>query len=134
MHGVNHVTFSVKDVEQSFVFYTQVLGMRPVARWPKGAYLMTADTWIALIQDRKLRKSQLPEYTHVAFSVSREEFGALSQRIRLAGAEIWKKNHSEGASLYFLDPNGHKLEIHTGDVYTRLAALKAEAGEGVKIF
>ncbi|GHL45122.1 hypothetical protein ECZU28_51170 [Escherichia coli] len=28
-----------------------------------------------------------------------------------AGAEVWKDNRSEGASYYFLDPDGHKLEL-----------------------
>ena len=39
IRGVNHITFSVRDLEVSFRFYTKVLGLRPVARWYKGAYL-----------------------------------------------------------------------------------------------
>lgn len=27
--GVNHITLSVRDVEQSFAFYSEVLGFRP---------------------------------------------------------------------------------------------------------
>lgn len=134
MQGINHVTFSVRDIGESFDFYTRVLGMRPLARWPRGAYLMAGDTWIALLEGRKTRLSPLPEYTHVAFSVSSEEFGALSERIRLAGAAIWQENRSEGASLYFLDPNGHKLEIHAGDIHTRLASARKNPWEGLEIF
>ncbi|NER83349.1 MAG: glutathione transferase, partial [Leptolyngbya sp. SIO1D8] len=37
----------------------------------------------------------------------------------------WQNNRSEGASLYILDPDGHKLELHVGDWRSRLTAAKA---------
>jgi len=33
-------------------------------------------------------------------------------------------NKSEGQSLYILDTDGHKLEIHVGDLKSRLKSLK----------
>jgi hypothetical protein len=48
---------------------------------------------------------------------------------------IWQVNRSEGPSLYFLDPNGRKLEIHAGDWQTRLAAMKHDPWEpGIECF
>ncbi len=47
--GVNHITLAVRDIEASFTFYTRVLGLRPAAKWPEGAYLLARDMWIALI-------------------------------------------------------------------------------------
>jgi len=38
--GINHVTLAVGDLERSFGFYTQVLGLRAAARWDGGAYLL----------------------------------------------------------------------------------------------
>ncbi len=58
IQGVNHVTLAIRDVEASFAFYTQVLGFRPVAKWPKGAYLLAGDTWIALQQDVQTRRGR----------------------------------------------------------------------------
>ncbi len=132
--GINHITLSVRNVEESFVFYTQVLGFHPAAKWPKGAYLLADDVWIALVLDRHVRESVLPEYTHIAFTVCPQSFEALSERITLSEAEIWQDNWTEGASLYFLDPNGHKLEIHASDLDTRIRTAKESPWEGLKFY
>lgn len=127
--GVNHITFAVRDVQRSFQFYVETLGAKPLARWSKGAYLLFGDLWLCLTLDERTRSSALPEYSHIAFSVREAEFNDAAERIRISGATIWKDNESEGASLYFLDPDGHKLEIHTGDWQSRLAAMKHDPWE-----
>jgi glutathione S-transferase fosA5 len=127
--GLNHITLAVRDVERSFKFYVETLGAKPLARWSRGAYLLAGDLWLCLALDERTRSSALPEYSHIAFSVREAEFNDTAERIRTSGATIWKENDSEGASLYFLDPDGHKLEIHAGDWRTRLAAMKADPWE-----
>ena len=52
--------------------------------------------------------------------------------VRVA-AIIWKDNRSEGASLYFLDPDGHRLELHVGTLASRLAHYSADASSGVTV-
>jgi catechol 2,3-dioxygenase-like lactoylglutathione lyase family enzyme len=132
--GINHITLSIKDIERSFVFYTQVLGFRPVARWPKGAYLLAGDMWVALVVDPHVRDAPLPEYTHIAFTVSSRGFGAMSARIKRAGVQVWQDNWTEGESLYFVDPDGHKLEIHASDLETRMQTAKEQPWEGLEFF
>lgn len=131
--GINHLTLAVRDAVESFGFYRDVLGFRPVARWPTGAYFLAGDVWLALVQDRLTRDGALPEYTHVAFSVHPANFGAAVERIMEAGARVWKEDESEGPSLYFQDPNGHKLEIHAGDLATRLAECRANPWPGLEL-
>jgi DUF1016 N-terminal domain len=44
------------------------------------------------------------------------------------GAKVFKYNTSPGQSLYFLDPDDHKLEIHVGNWKSRIDAKKANPG------
>jgi catechol 2,3-dioxygenase-like lactoylglutathione lyase family enzyme len=132
--GINHITLAVSAIERSFAFYRDVLGFRPLAKWPKGAYLLAGDVWVALVVDTQARPGALPEYTHIAFSVSEVDFGPLAERIRASGAQIWQANWTEGDSLYFLDPDGHKLEIHASDLSARLRSARAAPWDGLEFF
>jgi glutathione S-transferase fosA5 len=127
--GLNHLTLSVRDIDRSFRFYVETLEAKPLARWSKGAYLLAGEVWLCLTLDDRTRSSPLPEYSHIAFSVPAARFDNAAASIRASGAVIWQDNRSEGASLYFLDPDGHKLEIHAGDWRTRLAAMKNDPWE-----
>lgn len=132
--GINHITLSVKDVDQSFEFYTQILGFKPVVKWPKGAYLLAGDLWFCLFLDDNTRKSKLPEYTHIAFTISEQNFKIMSERIKKSGVKIWQENRTEGDSLYFVDPNGHKLEIHTSSLKARMKWAKTNPWDGLEFF
>ncbi|HWQ12761.1 MAG TPA: VOC family protein [Roseiflexaceae bacterium] len=78
--GINHITLSVRGIARSLAFYRDVLGCRPLARWPAGAYLLAGNQWLALVVDPAVRAGPLLEYRHVAFSVPPEEFAALAAR------------------------------------------------------
>lgn len=130
--GINHVTLAVSDLERAFVFYTDVVGLTPIAKWLRGAYLQAGDDWICLSLDADARNAPHPDYTHLAFSVPSQAFNDVADAIRASNAPMWKHNSSEGDSLYFLDPDGHKLEIHSGDLKSRLAALREQPYDGLE--
>lgn len=131
--GINHISIAVRDVERSFRFYVDVLGLKPLARWSRGAYLLAGDIWVCLSFDAASRSSPHPDYTHIAFGVS--DFAECSTRLSVYGAAIWRCNQTEGPSVYFLDPDGHKLEIHEGDWQTRLQSMRDNPWEaGIEYF
>ena len=133
IRGINHITLAVRDLERSFEFYRAV-GCRPLARWSTGAYLLAGDLWLCLSVDATTRTAALPEYTHIALDVPADKFDAACRRVHDAGATIWRENRSEGPSVYFLDPDGHKLELHVGDWRTRLVSMKAAPWEPGIVF
>jgi catechol 2,3-dioxygenase-like lactoylglutathione lyase family enzyme len=129
---VNHLTVVVSNLERSMSFYVGVLGARPRARWLRGAYLELGSVWLclevgALVSD----SSRHTDDSHVALTVDESTFPSLASSIGAAGARVWKANRSEGASLYFEDPDGHKWELHVGDLATRLRACRKEPYEGM---
>lgn len=111
--GLNHITLAVADVERSLVFYRDILGCSVRAVWADGAYLEAGSLWLALTRHGDVRSSPHLDYTHIAFSVPQAAYSDLSARLT-GECTIWKDNRSEGASTYFLDLDGHKLEIHVG--------------------
>lgn len=80
--------------------------------------------WLCLSLDPSRREPVTPDYTHHAFSVA--DFASAAATRRAAGVKEWKDNCSEGDSLYFLDPDGHRLEIHHGDLASRLATCRQQ--------
>jgi len=95
-----------------------VLGCNVVARWPDGAYLTAATTWIALVRGAPTAAGR--DYSHIAFTVTADELRALAQRLEAHGVAAWQENWTEGDSFYFTDPDGHRLEAHVGDLRSRL--------------
>jgi catechol 2,3-dioxygenase-like lactoylglutathione lyase family enzyme len=124
IRGVNHITLAVADVPRALAFYHDGLGLPVHKTWEAGAYLTAGEMWLCLSLDPVT--SPRRDYTHIAFDVSADDFPRLSRHIKMSGAPIWKTNRSEGASLYFCDPDGHKLEIHVGTLAARLAVMDKE--------
>ncbi|WP_348728822.1 fosfomycin resistance glutathione transferase [Rheinheimera texasensis] len=120
LRGLNHITIAVSDLERSLRFYTDLLGMQGHVRWDAGAYLSLGDLWICLSID-KVAPAQ--DYSHIAFDIAEDDFLSFADKLRTAGVTEWKQNSSEGQSIYFSDPDGHRFEAHSGSLQTRLNSL-----------
>ena len=116
LQSLNHLTLAVSDLQKSLTFWHDLLGLTLHASWDSGAYLTCGDLWLCLSYDeaRRVVLPQESDYTHYAFSVAEQDFVLFSHKLEQAGVTVWKQNKSEGASFYFLDPDGHKLELQRG--------------------
>ncbi|PQP83678.1 fosfomycin resistance protein FosB [Paenibacillus sp. PCH8] len=123
IQGMNHLCFSVSNLERSITFYEHALGARIQVKGRKLAYFELAGLWIALNQEDVIRNYTERTYTHIAFTVREEEFDESVQHLRAAGADILPgrpRDPRDAASVYFTDPDGHLFELHTGTMKQRL--------------
>lgn len=133
--GINHINIAVSDMQRSFLFYRDILGFTPLCKSEGSAYFLVGHSdapgclWFSLDLDRENIRRPSPCNTHMAFTVSAENFPSIAQRILQSGAPLFKNNTSPGNSLYFLDPDDHKLEIHEGNWRERIEAKKADPGK-----
>ncbi|WDR36734.1 fosfomycin resistance glutathione transferase [Pseudomonas serboccidentalis] len=132
--GLNHLTLAVSDLPRSLAFYRDVLNLRVEATWDAGAYLSLPGLWLCLSLDAQRGAEPSVDYTHYAFSLDQADFPAFTQKLKAANVREWRDNRSEGASFYFLDPDGHKLEAHVGDLASRLVACRLKPYAGMRFY
>lgn len=119
--GINHITLTVSNLDTSIDFYIELLGFTGLVKWQTGAYLSLQEVWLCLTLGEPDSKQ---DYSHIAFSVEKQHFVGFSEKLKQMDVRQWQENKSEGDSFYFLDPDGHKLEVHVGGLVERLQSLR----------
>jgi catechol 2,3-dioxygenase-like lactoylglutathione lyase family enzyme len=111
----------VHDKKESAEFYTSVLGLPDAV--PFFDFLVVAmDNAVSLDLYEHGRDATI-SLQHYAFLVGEAEFDPIFDRIRARKLEYWAdpgrtrpgeiNRHFGGRGVYFMDPNGHLLEIIT---------------------
>ena len=121
VQGIDHVALSVSDLERSLKFYTEVLGLKITERErqkPGVEYFLDCGTsLVGLIQgDPKGDNHVLQDGglggNHFSFRARALDFDRIVEDVRSRGITItYLKKRERSWSLYFLDPDGNKLEI-----------------------
>lgn len=130
--GVHHVAYRCKDAKETVEFYTDVLGMPFTVAFAEdhvpstGAYDPYMHVFLDAGNGNVLAFFELPEQPdmgrdqntpewvqHIAFRVNTlEDLAAAKARAQERGLEVLgPTNHGVFKSIYFFDPNGHRLEL-----------------------
>ena len=121
VQSIDHVALSVRDLDKSLKFYTEVMGLKITEReYSKPGieyFLDCGSALIGLIQgDSNGEKHLLQDAglggNHVSFRVKTQDFDNMVDEVKKLGLTItYQKKREKSWSLYFLDPDGNKLEI-----------------------
>jgi catechol 2,3-dioxygenase-like lactoylglutathione lyase family enzyme len=124
LDGIDHIALTVADVPRSVGWYQATLGLerRYEAAWGDyPAVVCAGETCLALFPAGAEPPSAPPAgagagMRHLAFRVDRANFAAAQQHLSRQGIRWHLEDHGIAYSIYFQDPDGHRLEITTYDL------------------
>lgn len=127
--AINHITFSVSDLDKSIEFYENVFEAKLLVKGEKLAYFDLNGLWLALNVEKDIPRNEIHQsYTHISFSISEDNYEKEKNKLKSLNVDILEgraRHHDEGKSIYFRDPNGHLLEFHTKTREDRLNFYKS---------
>ncbi|MDW4233434.1 FosB/FosD family fosfomycin resistance bacillithiol transferase [Staphylococcus saprophyticus] len=130
IQSINHVTYSVSNIKQSITFYKDVLKAKILVESDKTAYFTLGGLWLALNEEKDIPRNEIQySYTHIAFTIDEKEFEEWYKWLNINNVNILEgrtRGLRDKKSVYFSDPDGHKLELHTGTLQDRLDYYKEE--------
>lgn len=121
LKGINHITFSVTDIEKSVEFYSKVFGAKLLVKGTEVghrlAYFDLNGLWLALNAQDNINRNEIYEsYTHIAFSIDEKDYETTLERLKKLNIDVKEgrpRHEEEGRAIYFRDPDGHHFEFHT---------------------
>jgi catechol 2,3-dioxygenase-like lactoylglutathione lyase family enzyme len=118
IEGLDHVAIEVADLDDAERWYAEVLGLvRAIPEWDPPRVMAAGGSGLALFPIAAGDSVEpLPHMNHIAFRVDRANFDAAREGLAERGVEVRFSDHGQAHSVYFTDPDGHRLELTTYEV------------------
>ncbi len=123
LEGIDHVALAVRDVSESSRWYQKVLGLEPrhAGVWNGVPTMLgVGTTMLALFPvsgaPRPAPGSDTLIMRHLAFRTDRDGFVQAKGALLAREIPFHFEDHEISHSIYFEDPDGHRLEITTYEV------------------
>ena len=124
LEGLDHIALAVADIERSASWYIEVLGFERIydGMWDGvPVFIGLGRTAIALFPSRDDRtesssSAEREGMLHFAMRADRQNFLAAQSDLTSRGIPFSFQDHEISHSIYFLDPDGHQVEITTYEV------------------
>src|SRR6185503_20237849 len=120
LERIDHVALAVRDVHRSCAWYRDVLGLerRHEAAWGDMPIMMGVGmTMVALFPVKGDAKPSpgrdVLAMRHLAFRADAATFAQAKNELTQRGIAFEFQDHDIAHSIYFEDPDGHRLEITT---------------------
>jgi catechol 2,3-dioxygenase-like lactoylglutathione lyase family enzyme len=133
---VNELVLEVADLAAAERFYTEVLEMPVIDRWPaprEAVWVLAGNTRIGLWSPQVgIARGQGGTRVHYALSVSSTDYDDVVARIREHGARVDEVVFGDDAarSAYVADPDYNVVEFWTWDVTTGSPGAPTRATRG----
>jgi len=117
---MDHVEVYVRDIEASTQWYAKVLGLKEIRRWdPEPVMIGAGDTKLALFRAADDAQPQIGDkprsplrWSLVAWRTTAEGFQQAQEHLSECGVLFdGPIDHQVAKSIYFVDLDGHPLEI-----------------------
>jgi len=128
IRSINHICYSVSNLNESIYFYKDILCGDLLLIGETTAYFDIGGLWVALNEEKDIPRNEIQySYTHTAFTIDESEYNSWYRWLKKNNVNILEgrtRNVRDKKSIYFIDPDGHKLELHTGTLENRMNYYK----------
>lgn len=128
IRSINHICYSVSNLNESIYFYKDILCGDLLLIGETTAYFDIGGLWVALNEEKDISRNEIQySYTHTAFTIDESEYNSWYRWLKKNNVNILEgrtRDVRDKKSIYFIDPDGHKLELHTGTLENRMNYYK----------